>query len=246
MSTTAVNAVADAAFDRHIPFAVVRDTFEIVRWRNLIAYRRVPQLLVFSTIQPVVFVVMFRYVFGGAIEPGLPPGVPYVDYLMPGIFVQTVVFGAIATAIGLATEHEERPDGAVPRAADGEIGRPVQAVRWPTWYATCFVIALMMIVGFLVGWRIHADVWGMLAGIGVAVRVLAVVDLRDGGPRGRRPRDRPGRVVPILAPLVFASVAFVPLETVPRGSSRSRSTSQCRSPLPRSEPSRSADQRPVT
>ena len=70
--------------------------------RNLIAYRRVPQLLVFSTIQPVIFVLLFRYVFGGAVQS--LPGVPYVDYLMPGIFVQTTVFGAIGTAIGLATD----------------------------------------------------------------------------------------------------------------------------------------------
>src|SRR5207245_10529160 len=77
-----------------------RDSFA-VPVRNLIAYKRVPQLLVFSTIQPVIFVLMFRYVFGGAIN---VPGVPYVDYLMPGIFVQTVVFGSMAAAIGLATD----------------------------------------------------------------------------------------------------------------------------------------------
>ena len=56
----------------------------------------------FSTIQPVIFVLMFRYVFGGAIK--VPGGIPYVDFLMPGIFVQTVVFGALGTAIGLATD----------------------------------------------------------------------------------------------------------------------------------------------
>ena len=70
----------------------VRDTYAVTV-RNLIAYKRVPQLLVFSSIQPVIFVLMFRYVFGGAIR---VPGVPYVDYLMPGIFVQTVVFGSMA------------------------------------------------------------------------------------------------------------------------------------------------------
>src|SRR3989475_5495580 len=73
-----------------------------VTWRNLLGYKRVPQLLVFSTIQPVVFVLMFRYVFGGAIK--IPGGVPYVDFLMPGIFVQTVMFGSLGTAIGLATD----------------------------------------------------------------------------------------------------------------------------------------------
>src|SRR5881396_141952 len=78
-----------------------RDSFAVAV-RNLIAYRRVPQLLVFSTIQPVIFVLMFRYVFGGAIQ--LPGNTPYVDFLMPGIFVQTVVFGALAAAIGLASD----------------------------------------------------------------------------------------------------------------------------------------------
>ncbi len=67
----------------------VRDTFAIT-WRNLIGIRRVPQLMVFTLIQPVIFVLLFTYVFGGAIK-GLPPGVTYVDYLIPGVFVQTAV-----------------------------------------------------------------------------------------------------------------------------------------------------------
>src|SRR5919199_5912448 len=78
-----------------------RDSFAVTI-RNLIAYKRVPQLLVFSTIQPVIFVLMFRYVFGGAVRS--VPGVAYVDYLMPGIFVQTVVFGSLGAAIGLAAD----------------------------------------------------------------------------------------------------------------------------------------------
>ena len=72
--------------------------------RNLIALVRVPQLLVFSTIQPIIFVLLFRYVFGGAVQGSLPPGVPYVEYLMPGVFVQTATFGALGSAIGLATD----------------------------------------------------------------------------------------------------------------------------------------------
>ena len=106
----------------------MRDTLAITK-RNLIAYRRVPQLLVFSTIQPVIFVLMFRYVFGGAIDTS---PIPYVDYLMPGIFVQTVVFGSIATAIGLATDLKsgllERfrvpADGSFGRAHRSDVRRP--------------------------------------------------------------------------------------------------------------------------
>jgi len=99
MSTGQIATTAPPARRRLMPI-VVSDTLAIAS-RGVITYRRVPQLLVFSTIQPVVFVVLFRYVFGGAIH---VPGVDYVDYLMPGIFVQTAVFGAIATAIGLATD----------------------------------------------------------------------------------------------------------------------------------------------
>src|SRR5256885_6768565 len=100
MSATTIE-VSSAGTERvpRTPMSAVRDAFAITQ-RNLIAYRRVPQLVVFSTIQPVVFVIMFRYVFGGAI--GSYKGFPYVDFLMPGVFVQTVVFGSLATAIGLA------------------------------------------------------------------------------------------------------------------------------------------------
>src|SRR5207244_2493693 len=83
------------------PVAVV-DAVTMTR-RNLIRYVRVPNLLVFSTVQPVMFVLLFAYVFGGAIK-GLPPGIKYIDFLMPGIFVQTVVFGSTQTGVGLADD----------------------------------------------------------------------------------------------------------------------------------------------
>src|SRR5215469_3770600 len=73
-------------------------------WRNLMGYVRIPEALFFSSVQPIMFVLLFRYAFGGAVEKSLPPGVPYVNFLMPGIFVQTVAFGSIATSIGLAED----------------------------------------------------------------------------------------------------------------------------------------------
>src|ERR1043166_6863430 len=85
---------------RPAPVALVRDTLAMTG-RNLIAFWRVPQLLVFTFIQPVIFVLLFRYVFGGAIK---VPGGRYVDFLMPGIFVQTVVFGSTSAAVGLASD----------------------------------------------------------------------------------------------------------------------------------------------
>ena len=83
-STTAASALSDTAD---------------VAWRNLLTQLRTPQALVFATIQPVIFVLLFRYAFGGAIH---VPGTNYVDFLMPGIFAQTVAFGAVGTAVGLS------------------------------------------------------------------------------------------------------------------------------------------------
>jgi ABC-2 type transport system permease protein/oleandomycin transport system permease protein len=215
MSATTVETPIDVALDRRIPMGVARDTVAIVQ-RNLIAYRRVPQLLVFSTIQPVIFVIMFRYVFGGAVSAALPAGVDYVDYLMPGIFVQTVVFGAIATAIGLATDVKSglmERFHALPMARSAVLsGRTLaDTVR------NVFVVALMMAVGFLVGWRIHTGVLGLVAGAGLVVLfgfsmswIFATVGLAVGDPETAQAAS-----FPVLAPLVFASSAFVPIETMP-------------------------------
>lgn len=71
--------------------------------RSLLQTLRVPQLIVFVTIQPIMFVLLFRYVFGGAIQ---VPGGQYVNYLMPGIFVQTIAFGGVTTGIGLAEDMQ--------------------------------------------------------------------------------------------------------------------------------------------
>src|SRR3712207_9010751 len=72
--------------------------------RNLVQIPRIPELVVFATIQPVMFVLLFRYVFGGAIDVG---GESYVNYLMAGIFVQTVAFGAVGTGVGLAEDLQK-------------------------------------------------------------------------------------------------------------------------------------------
>src|SRR4029453_15618180 len=78
--------------------SALSDTADVA-WRNLLTQLRTPQALVFATIQPVIFVLLFRYAFGGAIR---VPGTNYVDFLMPGIFAQTVAFGAVGTAVGLS------------------------------------------------------------------------------------------------------------------------------------------------
>jgi ABC transporter DrrB family efflux protein len=216
MSTTAVTPLGltpdlDLRGFRRFTTAV-SDTFAVMV-RNLIAYIRVPQLLIFSTIQPVVFVLLFRYVFGGAIS---VPGVPYVDFLMPGIFVQTVTFGALNTSIGLATDMQagliER-FRSLPMARSAVLaGRTVaDLVR------NVFVVALMFAVGFAVGWRVHTGVLPLIGAVllvllfGYALSwIFATVGLLVGDPETAQ-----AAAFPILAPLVFASNAFVPVESMP-------------------------------
>ena len=200
-------------FDRRIPLGIVRDTYAVTQ-RNLIAYRRVPQLLVFSTIQPVIFVLMFRYVFGGAIQ--VPGNIPYVDFLMPGIFLQTVIFGSLATAIGLAMDMKSglmERFHALPMSRSAVLtGRTLADLS-----RNVFVVALMMTVGFIVGWRIHTNVVGLVSGgllvllFGYAMSwIFATVGLAVGDPETAQ-----AAAFPVLAPLVFASTAFVPPDSMP-------------------------------
>jgi ABC transporter DrrB family efflux protein len=213
MSALTTEAVTEQARDRRIPFSAVRDTAAIAK-RNLIGYLRVPQLLVFSTVQPVIFVIMFRYVFGGAI--GNLFGVPYVDYLMPGIFVQTVVFGSIATAIGLASDMKSglmERFHALPMARSAVLtGRTIADLL-----RNVFVVVLMMVVGFIVGWRIHTNAFELVAAamivllFGFAMSwIFATVGLALGDPESAQ-----AAAFPVLAPLVFASSAFVRVDTMP-------------------------------
>jgi ABC-2 type transport system permease protein/oleandomycin transport system permease protein len=209
----AVDQAREQTVRRSAVSRAIRDSIAVT-WRNLIGYRRVPQLLVFSTIQPVIFVVMFRYVFGGAIK--VPGPLEYVDFLMPGVFVQTVVFGAIATAIGLATDMKS---GLLERFRSLPMARSaVLAGRTTADLArNVFVVLLMLAVGYLVGFRIHTDVLGMIGGIllllgfGYAMCwIFATVGLAVGDPETAQ-----AAAFPVLAPLVFASTLFVPSDSMP-------------------------------
>ncbi|HEX5937663.1 MAG TPA: ABC transporter permease [Actinomycetota bacterium] len=212
MSATDASAF-DTVRDHKVPLGILRDTVALAR-RGLIAYRRVPQLLVFSTIQPVIFVLMFRYVFGGAIE--VPGPISYVDFLMPGIFVQTVVFGALATAIGLASDMKSgllERFRSLPMARSAVLaGRTLADLS-----RNVFVVLLMVAIGFAVGFRVHTDVWGLIGGIllllffGYSLSwIFATVGLWVGDPETAQ-----AAAFPLIAPLVFASSLFVPIESMP-------------------------------
>jgi ABC-2 type transport system permease protein/oleandomycin transport system permease protein len=203
---------AGATRERSVLVRALRDA-RSVTWRYLIHYIRIPQLLVFSTIQPVIFVLMFRYVFGGAIDTG---STPYVEFLMPGIFVQTVVFGAIATAIGLATDMKSgllERFRSLPMARSAVLaGRTMADLT-----RNVFVVLLMVAVGFAVGFRVHTGFWGLVAGLllllffGYALSwIFATVGLWVGDPETAQ-----AAAFPLIAPLVFASSLFVPVEKMP-------------------------------
>ncbi len=185
-----------------------------ITWRNLLSYVRLPQLIVFSTIQPIMFVLIFRYVFGGAIQ--APPGESYVNFLMPGIFVQTVAFGAVGTGIGLA---EDLGKGLIERFRSLPMARSAVLAGRTTadLVRNIFVVVLMAMVGFLVGFRVETGPASFVAGIlllllfGYALSwVFALVGL--GSPNAETAQ---ATAFPLLFPLVFASSAFVPLETMP-------------------------------
>lgn len=218
--TTAVDVSAAVPSYRATGTAKLRfalSDISTVTWRNLIAMRRVPQVLVFSTIQPVIFVLMFRYVFGGAISPGAGfIGVPYVDFLMPGIFVQTITFGGMQTGVGLADDVTK---GLIERFRSLPMARSaVLAGRTlADLIRSVFVFALMTAVGFAVGFRIHTNI----AAFALAFVLLLLFTFALGwvfallGLATKNAEAAQAAAFPIVAPLVFASSAFVPLSSQP-------------------------------
>src|SRR6476661_442544 len=188
----------------------------VVTARNLRHFWRQPDLLVFSTIQPIMFVVLFVYVFGGAVGLALPPGVTYVDYLLPGIFVQSVTFSASNTAVGLS---EDLRRGVVDRFRSMPMARSAVLVGRTAadLVRNVLIIGLMVVVGYLVGFRFQGGVLpalgcvALVAAFGFALSwIFAFVSLVV---RGAETAQTAGFV--LLFPLVFASSVFVPVSTLP-------------------------------
>jgi ABC transporter DrrB family efflux protein len=195
--------------------SAITDT-AVVTGRNLRHFIRQPDLLTFSTIQPVLFVLLFVYVFGGAVGRSLPNGAAYVDFLLPGIFVQSVTFGASQTAVG---PSEDLTRGVVDRFRSMPMARSaVLAGRTVAdLVRNILIIGLMIAVGYLVGFRFTGGVAGAVACIAVVAAfgfalswIFAFVALTV---RGAEAAQTAGFVV--IFPLVFASSVFVPVSTFP-------------------------------
>jgi ABC-2 type transport system permease protein/oleandomycin transport system permease protein len=181
--------------------------------RSLLRIPRQPDLLVGFTVQPVLFVLLFVYVFGGAIR---TPGFDYVDFLMPGIIVQTMAFGGFVTALGLA---EDMKKGLIDRFRSLPMARSaVLTGRTLADVATNIVqLAVMIGVGLAVGFNFSTSVPKVLAGIGLLLLlgyafswVFAFIGLSSSTPEASNAFG-----FTLIFPLTFASSAFVPVESMP-------------------------------
>ena len=197
---------------RTTPLIALGDILALTR-RYVMHFWRVPQLLFFSTIQPIMFVLLFRYVFGGAIN---VPGGSYVDYLMPGIFVQTALFGGAGTAIGLAFDLK---GGIIDRFRTLPMARSAVLAGRTTadLIRNVMVIIIMLIVGTLVGFRFHGSIGQDVLGVLIVLAfgysfswIYATIGLLVKDPETAQLAG----FVPLF-PLVFASSAFVPVTTMP-------------------------------
>ena len=181
--------------------------------RNLIGMTRRPQLLAFVTIQPVLFVLMFRYVFGGSIRVS---GASYTNYLMAGIFVTTVLFGAQNTAIGMA---EDLRGGLIERFRSLVMARSaVLAGRiLADTLRNLFVIALMLGVGYLVGFRLRTNAAALAAAAGVLLLFGLAVSWATAllGLAAKSAEAAGAAAVPLTVLLTFPSSAFVLTRTMP-------------------------------
>ena len=188
----------------------------VVSVRNLRHFVRQPDLLVFSTIQPIMFVLLFTYVFGGAITHSLPRNVSYIAYLLPGILVQSVTFRASMTAVGLADDLKL---GVIDRFRSMPMARSAVLIGRTAadLVRNVLIIVLMIIVGYIIGFRFHAGAAqaiaciALVSGFGLALSwIFAFVALTV---RGAEAAQSAGFVV--LFPLVFASSVFVPVSSMP-------------------------------
>lgn len=185
----------------------------LIAQRSIRRLVRTPQLVVFSTVQPVMFTLLFVYVFGGAIR---LTGLSYVDYLLPGILTQTTLVGAVASAVGLSQDLRE---GMVDRFRSLPMSRVAVLAGRTTadLVRNVFVICLILGVGSAVGFRFHGSPGASAAAFGVALLfgyafswVFAVIALVV---RDMETAQVAGMV--IVFPLMFASSAFVPTATMP-------------------------------
>ena len=194
------------------PRLAVRDTRGITK-RNLLRIVRTPQLLFMTLVQPMVILLLFRYVLGGAIN---VPGLDYVDYVVPGIFLEAVLIGGMTTALALATDLQA---GIIDRFRSLPMARSAFLAGRTLADLCRAVLALVFIVlvGLLVGFRFHNSVGACMAGIALIIGfgyaftwVYAAIGLAVKDPQTAQITS----ILPMFI-LFFASSALVPVSTMP-------------------------------
>jgi ABC-2 type transport system permease protein/oleandomycin transport system permease protein len=183
--------------------------------RNLIKIKRVPDLLVFTTISPIMFVLLFAYVFGGAIQ---TPGYDYVDFLIPGIIVQNIAFGGFVTALGLA---EDLTKGLIDRFRSlPTVRSSVLAGRTLADVVTnSLSICVLVVTGLIIGFSFQTGALEVLAGVGLLLLfgfafswIFALIGMSVSSPEAAN-----GIGFTLIFPITFISAAFVPVESMPAG-----------------------------
>jgi len=181
--------------------------------RNLIKIKRTPDMLVFAVIQPIMFVLLFSQVYGGAIA---VQGTDYVQFLMAGIFAQTVVFGSTFSGSAMA---QDLKDGIIDRFRSLPMSSSAVLVGRTNGDLVLNTISMiiMMATGFIVGWRVNSSMGEFFAGLGLLLLfsyafswVMALL-----GMSVRSPEVINNASFIILFPITFISNAFVPIETLP-------------------------------
>ena len=189
----------------------LRDTGEMIR-RNLIHIKRTPELLLDVTLSPIMFVLLFSFVFGGAID----TGIEYTDYLMAGIFVQTIAFAGIYTSVLLANDLQK---GMIDRFRSLPMAQSsvLTGRTFTDLLRALLAITIMWIVGLLVGFRPVGGIFANLGAIGImllfgfALSWLGVA----AGALVRTPEALQGIIFAVVFPLTFVSSAFVPTAGMP-------------------------------
>jgi ABC transporter DrrB family efflux protein len=185
----------------------------VVAGRNITRIKRAPDLLTAFTIQPVMFLLLFVYVFGGAIA---TPGYDYKDFLLPGILVQNIAFGGFVTALGL---NEDLNKGLIDRFRSLPMARPaVLAGRTLSDVATnSLSIVVLVTTGLIIGFSFHASVIEVIAGLGILLLfgyafswVFALLGMLVSSPEAA---NSVGFIA--VFPLTFISSAFVPTDSMP-------------------------------
>jgi ABC transporter DrrB family efflux protein len=186
----------------------------VVTWRNLKRIPRIPELAVFAILQSVMFVLLFAVVFGGAIP--LPGGGSYREYLMPGIFAQTLMFAAATTAIGVADDLQKGLIDrfrSLPMARSAFLtGRTISDVVY-----NAGILVVLMLSGLVVGWRVNNGVVRFLAGFALALLfsyAMAWVGVWL-GLMVRTVEVAQQVAFTAIFPLTFLSNAFIPTSTLP-------------------------------